>query len=209
MGATPFPAGALRRSSTCATCARSRRGSSSSTSGRASTQRRSCVTRYGRSRARSARSSAARGGEGFERTLLVWRLSVARAARPSSTRVLDSRAVEPVVYRPISCPRSPHGELAGMPLQPIASSKQKQMSGESTIEIVQAYRPRLTDLEGFSHLSGWSCTCTRAPAGTRRCRPFSTSACTWDVRHEVALRRPNPSPVACTDRRASATSRSS
>ncbi len=102
------------------------------------------------------------GGEGFERTLLVWRLSVARAALSFVDAVLESRAVEPVVYRPIGYVVSPHRELDGMPLQPMADS-----SGESTIEIAEAYSGCLTDLEGFSHLwlvahlhesSGWDPT---------------------------------------------------
>ncbi len=82
----------------------------------------------------------------FERTLALWRLSVARAALGFVEALLDSRTVEPIVYRPIGYVVSPHKELDGMPLQPIADT-----SGESTIEISKAHRGCLADLEGFSH----------------------------------------------------------
>ena len=84
---------------------------------------------------------------GFERMLVLWRLSVARAALSFVDAVLDSRTVEPVVYRPIGYVTSPHAHLDGMPLQPIADE-----SGESTIAISEAHRGCLADLDGFSHL---------------------------------------------------------
>ena len=55
--------------------------------------------------------------------------------------------MEPVVYRPIGYVSSPHTELDGMPLQPIADA-----SGESTIELTDTHRGCLADLEGFSHV---------------------------------------------------------
>lgn len=82
----------------------------------------------------------------FERTLALWRLSVARAALSFVEALLESRTVEPIVYRPIGYVVSPHAELDGMPLQPIADT-----SGESAIEISETHRGCLTDLEGFSH----------------------------------------------------------
>jgi len=85
--------------------------------------------------------------EDFERTLVLWRLSVARAALSFVEALLDSRTVEPVVYRPIGYVVSPHAELDGMPLQAMADT-----SGESTIEISEAHRGCLADLEGFSHV---------------------------------------------------------
>jgi tRNA-Thr(GGU) m(6)t(6)A37 methyltransferase TsaA len=84
---------------------------------------------------------------GFERTLMLWRLSVGRAALSFVESLLDSRSVEPVVYRPIGYVASPHAELDGMPLQPIADK-----SGESTIELSEAHRGCLEDLDGFSHV---------------------------------------------------------
>ena len=84
---------------------------------------------------------------GFDRTLVLWRLSVARAAVSFVEALLDRRTVEPVVYRPIGYVVSPHLELDGMPLQPIADS-----SGESRIEITEAHSGCLADLEGFSHV---------------------------------------------------------
>ena len=84
---------------------------------------------------------------GFDRTLVLWRLSVVRAALSFVEALLDSRSVEPVVYRPIGYVASPHAELDGMPLQPIADE-----SGESTIELSEAHRGCLADLDGFSHV---------------------------------------------------------
>jgi tRNA (adenine37-N6)-methyltransferase len=114
----------------------------------------------------------------FERTLALWRLSVARAALSFVEALLESRTVEPVVYRPIGYVRSPHGELDGMPLQPIADT-----SGTSTIAISETHRGCLADLDGFSHVwvlahlhesMGWDSTVpaflddrTRGTFGTR------------------------------------------
>ena len=100
------------------------------------------LVRTDRSLERQLESSA-----GFDRTLVLWRLSVARAALAFVDALLDSRAVEPIVYRPIGYVSSPHRELDGMPLQPIADS-----SGESTIELTEAHRGCLADLDGFSHV---------------------------------------------------------
>lgn len=85
--------------------------------------------------------------EGFERTLVLWRLSVGRAALSFVEALVDSRAVEPVVYRPIGYVASPHADLDGMPLQAMADE-----SGESAIEISEAHRGCLADLDGFSHV---------------------------------------------------------
>jgi tRNA (adenine37-N6)-methyltransferase len=84
---------------------------------------------------------------GFDRTLVLWRLSVARSALSFVEALLDRRTVEPVVYRPIGYVGSPHAELDGMPLQPIADTR-----GESTIEVSEAHRGCLVDLDGFSHV---------------------------------------------------------
>jgi tRNA-Thr(GGU) m(6)t(6)A37 methyltransferase TsaA len=83
---------------------------------------------------------------GFGHTLALWRLSVARAALSFVEALLDGRTVEPVVYRPIGYVVSPHDDLDGMPLQPIADT-----SGQSTIVLSETHRGCLTDLEGFSH----------------------------------------------------------
>jgi tRNA-Thr(GGU) m(6)t(6)A37 methyltransferase TsaA len=84
---------------------------------------------------------------GFDRTLVLWRLSVGRAALSFVEALLDRRSVEPIVYRPIGYVASPHAELDGMPLQPIADE-----SGESTIELSETHRGCLADLDGFSHV---------------------------------------------------------
>ncbi len=84
---------------------------------------------------------------GFDRSLVLWRLSVARAALSFVDALLDSHTVEPVVYRPIGYVRSPHAELDGMPLQAMADP-----SGESTIELTETHRGCLADLDGFSHV---------------------------------------------------------
>jgi tRNA-Thr(GGU) m(6)t(6)A37 methyltransferase TsaA len=83
---------------------------------------------------------------GFERTLVLWRLSVGRAALSFVEALLDSRTVEPVVYRPIGYVVSPHRELDGMPLQAMADT-----TGESIIRVSEAHAGCLADLEGFSH----------------------------------------------------------
>jgi tRNA (adenine37-N6)-methyltransferase len=84
---------------------------------------------------------------GFDRTLVLWRLSVGRAALSFVEAVLDSRTVEPIVYRPIGYVVSRHADLDGMPLQPQADA-----SGESAIGISDAHRGCLRDLDGFSHV---------------------------------------------------------
>ena len=84
---------------------------------------------------------------GFDRTLILWRLSVGRAAVSFVEALLDRRTVEPVIYRPIGYVVSLYVELDGMPLQPIADT-----SGESRIEISETHRGCLADLEGFSHV---------------------------------------------------------
>ena len=87
------------------------------------------------------------GTEGFTRTLALWRLSVGRAALSFVDGLLDRRIAESVVYQPIGYVRSPHAELDGMPLQPIADT-----AGESTIEVSEPHRGCLIDLDGFSHV---------------------------------------------------------
>ena len=84
---------------------------------------------------------------GFEDTLVLWRLSVVRAALSFVEALLDRRTVEPIVYRPIGYVVSAHDDLAGMPLQPIADA-----SGESVVEISEPHRGCLVDLDGFSHV---------------------------------------------------------
>jgi tRNA (adenine37-N6)-methyltransferase len=91
---------------------------------------------------RQLRSSTA-----FDRTLVLWRLSVVRAALSFVEALLDQRTVEPVVYRPIGVVVSAHTDLDGMPLQPIADT-----SGQSRIDVFESHRGCLDDLEGFSHV---------------------------------------------------------
>jgi tRNA-Thr(GGU) m(6)t(6)A37 methyltransferase TsaA len=98
-------------------------------------------------RAELALERQAHSATQFEQTLLLWRLSVVRAALSFVEALLDRRTVEPVVYRPIGLVASPHADLDGMPLQPIADA-----SGESRIEIFDPHRGCLEDLEGFSHV---------------------------------------------------------
>jgi tRNA-Thr(GGU) m(6)t(6)A37 methyltransferase TsaA len=88
-----------------------------------------------------------RSATAFDRTLVLWRLSVVRAALSFVEALLDQRSVEPVVYRPIGLVASPHADLDGMPLQSIADAE-----GASRIEIFEPHRGCLEDLTGFSHL---------------------------------------------------------
>jgi tRNA-Thr(GGU) m(6)t(6)A37 methyltransferase TsaA len=83
----------------------------------------------------------------FDRTLVLWRLSVVRAALSFVEALLDERSVEPVVYRPVGVVESPHTDLDGMPLQPIADAE-----GISRIEVFEPHRGCLEDLAGFSHV---------------------------------------------------------
>jgi tRNA (adenine37-N6)-methyltransferase len=84
---------------------------------------------------------------GFDKTLALWRLSAGRAALSFVEGLLDKRAAEPVVYRPIGYVASQHQELEGMPLQPIADT-----TGNSTLEVSEPHRGCLADLAGFSHV---------------------------------------------------------
>jgi tRNA-Thr(GGU) m(6)t(6)A37 methyltransferase TsaA len=88
-----------------------------------------------------------RAASEFEHTLLLWRLSVVRAALSFVEALLDRRTVEPVVYRPIGVVASPHEELDGMPLQPVADE-----GGHSRVEIFEPHGGSLDDLEGFTHV---------------------------------------------------------
>jgi tRNA-Thr(GGU) m(6)t(6)A37 methyltransferase TsaA len=88
-----------------------------------------------------------RAATDFERTLVLWRLSVVRAALSFVEALLDRRTVDPVVYRPVGVVESPHGELDGMPLQPLADTE-----GSSRIEVFEPHRGCLEDLDGFSHV---------------------------------------------------------
>jgi len=88
-----------------------------------------------------------RSSTAFDRTLVLWRLSVIRAALSFVEALLDQRTVEPVVYRPIGVVVSPHTNLDGMPLQPIADT-----SGHSRIDVFEPHRGCLDDLDGFSHV---------------------------------------------------------
>jgi tRNA (adenine37-N6)-methyltransferase len=84
---------------------------------------------------------------GFARTLGLWRLSVCRGALSFVEALLDNRTSEPVVYRPVGYVASPHAEMDGMPLQPIADER-----GPSRIEISPEHAGCLADLDGFTHV---------------------------------------------------------
>ena len=95
---------------------------------------------------------------GFERTLALWRLTACRGAVSFVEGLLDSRSAEPVVYdRPVGYVVSPHSEIDGMPLQPIADTKGVRGSRSPRAHRVPA------DLDGFSHV--W--VVVRAPARDR------------------------------------------
>jgi tRNA-Thr(GGU) m(6)t(6)A37 methyltransferase TsaA len=85
--------------------------------------------------------------EGFDRTVAVWRLTSARAARAFVEALLDERAEEPVQYHAIGIVRSAHAELDGMPLQPAADR-----TGPSRVDVTEPHRGCLVDLDGFSHV---------------------------------------------------------
>jgi tRNA-Thr(GGU) m(6)t(6)A37 methyltransferase TsaA len=85
--------------------------------------------------------------EGFDRTVAMWRLTSARAARAFVEALLDERAEEPVQYHAIGIVRSAHAQLDGMPLQPAADR-----TGLSRIDVTEPHRGCLVDLDGFSHV---------------------------------------------------------
>ena len=122
---------------------------------------------------------------GFDRTLALWRLSAARGALSFVEALLDSRTVEPVVYRPIGYVTSPHSELDGMPLQPIADT-----AGESTIELTQTHRGCLEDLEGFSHV--WVLAHLHESLGWDTAVPTFLDDRTHGALATRSPRRPNP-----------------
>jgi tRNA-Thr(GGU) m(6)t(6)A37 methyltransferase TsaA len=126
-----------------------------------------------------------RDAAGFERTLALWRLSVVRAALSFVEALLDRRTVEPVVYRPIGLVASAHTDLDGMPLQPIADT-----SGESRIEVFEAHRGCLDDLEGFSHL--WVVAHLHETTGWDPAVPTFLDDTTHGTFATRSPRRPNP-----------------
>ena len=121
----------------------------------------------------------------FERTLALWRLSVVRAALSFVEALLDRRTVEPVVYRPIGLVASAHTDLDGMPLQPIADT-----SGESRIEVFEAHRGCLDDLDGFSHL--WVLSHLHETTGWDPAVPTFLDDTTHGTFATRSPRRPNP-----------------
>jgi tRNA-Thr(GGU) m(6)t(6)A37 methyltransferase TsaA len=123
---------------------------------------------------RALERNAERASSEPARTLALWRLSSARAARSFVEAALDRREGELVVYRAIGRVVSAHGSLDGMPLQPLADA-----SGPSTIEVSEPHRGSLADLDGFSHVwilshlhesDGWGATVSpfldETPRGT-------------------------------------------
>jgi len=144
--------------------------------------------------ARGEYALAARVGEssGFERTVAVWRLSTAKAARAFVEALLDERGGDPVNYEAIGHVHSSHTSLDGMPLQPAADA-----SGPSRIVLTEPHRGCLADLDGVSHVwviahlhesVGWADTVdpflddrprgTFATRSPHRPNPISLSLCT-------------------------------
>ena len=121
-------------------------------------------------RTEAALEEQLKSATGFPRTLSLWRLSVGRAALSFVEGLLDSRVVEPIVYRPIGYVSSPHTELNGMPLQAIADTR-----GTSTIEVSSPHRGCLADLDGFSHVWVIAHLDEVVGLGIRRCAHFSTT----------------------------------
>lgn len=128
---------------------------------------------------------------GFERTVAVWRLTSARAARAFVEALLDERSGEPINYEAIGYVSSAHASLDGMPLQPEADT-----SGPSRIVLTGPHRGCLADVDGFSHVwviahlhesIGWAATVdpflddqrrgTFATRSPHRPNPISLSLC--------------------------------
>ena len=128
---------------------------------------------------------------GFDKTIIAWRLSTARAARAFVEALLDERIGDPINYEAIGHIQSAHDTLDGMPLQPAADA-----SGPSRIMITEPHRGCLADLDGFSHIwvlahlhesVGWAATVdpflgdqprgTFATRSPHRPNPVSLSLC--------------------------------
>ena len=73
---------------------------------------------------------------------------------------------------------SPHLEIDGMPLQPIADTQ-----GSSTIEVSRGTPSAASPISMDSATCGCSRTCTRRSAGAQRCEPSSTRCRTARSRH--------------------------
>jgi tRNA-Thr(GGU) m(6)t(6)A37 methyltransferase TsaA len=124
--------------------------------------------------------------EGFARTLALWRLSVCRGSLSFVEALLDNRTSEPVVYRPIGYVASPHTEMEGMPLQPIADAR-----GPSTIEVSPEHAGCLADLEGFTHV--WVVTHLHETLGWEPTVPaFLDDGVSHGVFATRSPHRPNP-----------------
>jgi tRNA (adenine37-N6)-methyltransferase len=127
----------------------------------------------------------ARAATGFDRTLVLWRLSVVRSSLSFVEALLDRRTVEPVVYRPIGVVASAHTDLDGMPLQPVADE-----TGDSRIEVFEAHRGCLADLEGFSH--AWVLAHLHETTGWDPAVPTFLDDTTHGTFATRSPRRPNP-----------------
>jgi tRNA (adenine37-N6)-methyltransferase len=137
------------------------------------------------SRAELALERQVRSASGFDRTLVLWRLSVVRASLSFVEALLDRRTVEPVVYHPIGLVVSAHVDLDGMPLQPIADE-----TGESRIEVFEAHRGCLEDLDGFSH--AWILAHLHETTGWDAAVPTFLDDTTHGTFATRSPRRPNP-----------------
>ena len=118
------------------------------------------------------------------------RVPRSRSSRPCSTGGPSSRSS---TGRSAWSPQ-PHADLDGMPLQPIADT-----SGESRIEVFEAHRGCLDDLEGFSHV--WVLAHLHETTGWDPAVPTFLDDATHGTFATRSPRRPNPvGPLARTDR---------
>jgi tRNA-Thr(GGU) m(6)t(6)A37 methyltransferase TsaA len=133
-----------------------------------------------------------RASTAFDRTLVLWRLSVVRAALSFVEALLDQRTVEPVVYRPIGVVSSPHMDLDGMPLQPIADT-----NGQSRIDVFEPHRGCLDDLEGFSR--AWELAHLHETTGWDAAVPTFLDDTTHGTFATRSPRRPNAIGLSLTE----------
>ena len=136
-------------------------------------------------RAELALERQVRSTTDFDSTLVLWRLSVVRAALGFVEALLDRRTVEPVVYRPIGIVASSHTDLDGMPLQPIADE-----SGPARIDVFEPHRGCLEDLAGFSHV--WVIAHLHETTGWDAAVPTFLDDRTHGTFATRSPRRPNP-----------------
>ena len=130
---------------------------------RRSTPPRFCSTskQFSCARRRHSREQL-KSAAGFARTLSLWRLSVGRAALSFVEGLLDSRVVEPIVYRPIGYVSSPHTESTGCRCRrsPTRAARRRSRSRARTVDAsrISTGSPTSGSSPTSTRVVGWDST---------------------------------------------------